>query len=184
MLSSVDLSSLQIVRYPDPVLKERCAAVSEFGPGLAALAARMLELMREGKGVGLAAPQVGLPLRLFVCNTTGNPQDDRIFVNPELGDLEGMVEANEGCLSLPEVTVPMRRAESATVTARDTDGREFRVTGKDLEARVWQHETDHLEGRLIIDRMPTSAELANRRILKQLEQDYRARSQKQQAVRR
>jgi len=143
----------------------------------------MLELMRDGKGVGLAGPQVGLPLRLFVCNTTGNPQDNRVYVNPELSDLEGNAEAGEGCLSLPEVTVPMRRAESVTMTACDTDGQEFRVTGTDLEARVWQHEHDHLDGRLIIDNMPTSAELANRRILKQLEQDYRARKKKQAARR-
>ncbi len=178
MLSDVDLAKLRIVLYPDPVLRERCGPVTEFGPALQALAARMLQLMHAGKGVGLAAPQVGLPLRMFVYNTTGDPADDRVCVNPELTDLEGGVEADEGCLSLPEVTVPMRRAESVTVSARDTEGKEFRISGTDLEARVCQHENDHLNGRLIVDDMPTSAELANRRILKYLKEQYQARNKR------
>ncbi len=178
MLSDVDLAKLRIVFYPDPVLREHCGPVTEFGPSLQALAARMLELMHAGKGVGLAAPQVGLPIRMFVYNTTGTPADDRVCVNPELTDLEGGVEADEGCLSLPEVTVPMRRAESVTVRAHDTEGKEFRISGTELEARVCQHENDHLDGRTIVDNMPTSAELANRRILKHLKERYRARNRR------
>lgn len=175
MSVAADLDRLRIVCYPDPVLRRHCETVSEFGPDLTALAARMLELMRAGNGIGLAAPQVGLPIRLFVCNPTGNPEDDRICVNPTLSELVGSVEADEGCLSLPEVSVPMRRAESAALTAHNTDGGVYTVSGEGLQARVWQHEHDHLEGRLIIDRMPTSAELANRRILKQLRDAYNAR---------
>jgi len=183
MLSSVDLDKLCIVCYPDPVLGEHCQAVSEFGPSLEALAARMLDLMRADKGVGLSAPQVGLALRLFVCNHTQNPEDDRVYVNPTLGDLIGSVEADEGCLSLPEVTVPVRRADSVTLTACDTQGKALRATAGDLEARIWQHETDHLDGRLIIDHMPTSAELANRRILKELKEKYQARKKKRVSTR-
>ncbi|MFH0980714.1 MAG: peptide deformylase [Planctomycetota bacterium] len=183
MWLSTDFAELRVVCYPDPVLREHCRPVLEFGPPLQALAERMLELMREGKGVGLAAPQVGLPIRLFVCNPTDDPVQDRICVNPQLTDLAGSVEADEGCLSLPEVTVPMRRAQSATLTACDAFGKRFCVAGVDLEARVWQHENDHLEGRLIVDSMPTSAELANRRILKQLGEEYRARKKKQVARR-
>ena len=167
-----DLSKLRIVLYPDPVLRKPCTPVGEFGTELAALASRMLELMKAAPGVGLAAPQVGVPIRLFVYNPTGEPGHDRICVNPVLSDLADPVEAEEGCLSLPEVKVPMRRARSARLNAFDTEGRPFELRATDLEARIWQHETDHLNGRLIIDAMPASAELANRRILKQLKAEY------------
>ena len=182
MLTSVDLDKLHIVHHPEPVLREHCRPVSEFGAPLRVLVARMFELMHEGKGIGLAAPQVGLAIRMFVCNHTGNPEDDRVYVNPELTALEGSAEADEGCLSLPEVTVPMRRAQSVTLIGCDVEGKALRVTGTELEARVWLHETDHLDGRMIIDNMPTSAELSNRRILKQLEADYRARKRKKRRV--
>ena len=180
MPTSVDLHKLRIVLYPDPVLREPCQPVSRFGAPLRALGARMLELMHAGKGIGLAAPQVGLAVRMFVCNHTGNPEDDRVYIDPELIDLVGSAEADEGCLSLPDVTVPVRRAQSVTLIARDVEGKALRVTGTDLEARVWLHETDHLDGHLIIDHMPTSAELANRRILKQLKADYDARNKNRQ----
>ncbi|MCP4589980.1 MAG: peptide deformylase [bacterium] len=178
MISSIDLDRLQIVCYPDPVLRKLCEPVTEFGPALEALGRRMLQMMHDGKGVGLAAPQVGLPLRMLVCNATGEPPGDRIYVNPQLSDLGESEVADEGCLSLPEVTVPMRRAVSATLTACDPSGKDIRVSGKDLEARIWQHEYDHLDAHLIIDHMPTSAELANRRLVKQLEDDYRSRNKK------
>jgi peptide deformylase len=173
-VANVEVGKLRIVLYPDPVLRKHCAPVTEFGPALQELTLRMLELMHRDRGVGLAAPQVGLPLRLFVCNPTGKPEDDRAYVNPELRDLVGLVEGEEGCLSLPEVTVPMRRAQSAQLTAWDALGNAVQVAGVDLEARVWQHEYDHLDGRMIIDNMPTSAELANRRLLKELREKYRA----------
>ncbi|MCK4660263.1 MAG: peptide deformylase [Phycisphaerae bacterium] len=178
MLSSVDLRKLRIVHYPDPVLREQCKPVTEFGATLQDLVTCMFEIMGEGRGVGLAAPQVGLPIRLFVCNTTGDPEGNRAYVNPELAELEGLVEAEEGCLSLPEVTVPMRRAQSATLTACDLAGNKICVSRIDLEARAWQHECDHLNGRLIIDNMPTSAELVNRRILKELKEKYQARKKR------
>jgi peptide deformylase len=174
-LSSIQLGRLRIVKYPDPVLRQVCAEVTEFGPALEALGRRMLELMRQDRGVGLAGPQVGLLLRLFVCNTTGEPEDDMIWVNPKLSDFEGGEEANEGCLSLPEVTVPVRRPALVTITARDAAGREIVRRGEGLTARVWQHETDHLDGRLIIDYMSTESEFANRRALKELESEYRPR---------
>ena len=178
MLSSGDLDKLRVVCYPDPVLREHCQPVSDFGPALEALTARMLELMHAGKGVGLAAPQVGLALRLFVCNHAQDPEDDQVYVNPVLSDLVGGVTADEGCLSLPEVTVPVRRAESVSITACDPQGKELRATAGGLQARVWQHETDHLDGRMIIDSMPTSAELVNRRILKDLKDKYAAQKKK------
>jgi len=164
---------LRIVHYPDPVLKKRAVEVSKFDAEIAALAERMLELMREAKGVGLAAPQVGVGLRMFVCNPTGEPGDDLICVNPRLTGMFGGEEREEGCLSIPGITVTMRRATQVVMEAFDVHGKPFQLTGTEIRARVWQHEMDHLDGRLIIDNMSSIDEIANRRALKQLQDHYR-----------
>jgi peptide deformylase len=163
-----DPAILCIVQYPYPVLKEGSAEVKEFGPKLQVLADRMFELMRAAKGVGLAAPQVGLPIRFFVANPTGEPDDDSVYVNPRFTELTGAAEAEEGCLSLPGIAVTMRRATRAVMEGQDITGKPCEWIGEDLEARVWQHEVDHLEGRLIIDSMSTPDEIANRRAVKLL----------------
>ncbi|UCG15710.1 MAG: peptide deformylase [Phycisphaerales bacterium] len=182
-LSEIRLDRLRIHAYPDPVLRKACAEITEFGPPLEALAGRMLELMREDRGVGLAGPQVGLLVRIFVCNATGDPKDDMVCVNPRLSDFEGGAELEEGCLSLPDVTVPVRRPEAVTIAAMGADGRPFTRRSNDLWARVWQHETDHLDARMIIDYMSTESALANQRVLKQLEQEYRRRTKRKPAGR-
>ena len=168
------LSKLRIVLFPDPILKKKAAEVSQLGEPVRALAERMLELMREDKGVGLAAPQVGVGLRMFVCNATGEPADDLVCINPQLVELSGAEEREEGCLSIPGATVTMRRAVRAVMQAIDVEGRLFQLAQSDLPARIWQHEIDHLDGRLIIDNMSTADEIANRRVLKQLKEKYRA----------
>lgn len=166
------IDQLPIVFYPDPVLRKKCLTVEVFDEEVAALAERMLFLLHQANGIGLAAPQVGIPIRLFVCNPTGEPGDDGVWVNPVLSDLRGAVEAEEGCLSLPGVTVLRRRAAHVVIEGCDPAGRPKRADGSDLLGRVWQHEADHLDGRLIIDAMSESAELANRRAIQQLEADY------------
>jgi len=166
-------SRLRIVLYPDPVLKKRAVEVGKFNTEIGALAKRMLELMREAKGVGLAAPQVGVGLRVFVCNPTAEPGDDLVCVNPHFTELFGGEEREEGCLSIPGVTVTMRRATQVVMEAFDVDGKPFQTTGRELRARIWQHETDHLDGRLIIDNMSATDEIVNRRAIKQLQDQYR-----------
>jgi peptide deformylase len=136
------IEKLRIVLYPDPALRKKCKPVEQFDEELAALADRMLKLMRDAKGVGLAAPQVGVLLRMFVCNPTGEPGDDQVWFNPVLPNLEGMAEAEEGCLSLPNVNVPKRRAQRAVIEGYDAAGNPKRAEGSDLVARIWQHETD------------------------------------------
>jgi peptide deformylase len=168
-------SKLRIVLFPDPILKKKAVEVTDFNDELRSLARRMFELMREDKGVGLAAPQVGVGLRMFVCNPTGNPEDDRVCVNPRLEDLSGVESREEGCLSIPGVTVTMRRALRGVLHAVDLEGRPFRIEQSELPARIWQHEIDHLDGRLIIDNMSAEDEMANRRVLKQLKQNHRPR---------
>lgn len=168
----------RIVRYPDPRLRREAEPIEEFGAETAALVERMYTLMREGDGVGLAAPQVGLSLRMFVCNPTGQPDDNRVYINPELLELTGAVEAEEGCLSLPDVQVSVRRAKFCRIRAMDAKGMPFEEEGEDLLARIWQHENDHLDGRLIIDRMNGTDQIANKKILAQLEEDYRKASRR------
>src|SRR4051812_10409314 len=104
---------LKIIHYPDPRLKKVSKAVETFDEELKQLAARMVELMREHKGVGLAAPQVGTNIRLFVMNPTGEPQDQRVYVNPILTvEADGDEEAEEGCLSIPLVNVKIIRSKN------------------------------------------------------------------------
>ena len=164
---------LKIILYPDPRLKKVSKPVETFDPALKELAARMFHLMREAKGVGLAAPQVGLNIRLFVMNPTGEPQDDRVYVNPVLVDGHGEEEAEEGCLSLPEIHTNVVRFKDMKMTAQDLDGNRFEEAASGFIPRVWQHEFDHLNGTLLTDRMGAVARMAARRTLKELEEKYR-----------
>ena len=163
---------IAIIRYPDPRLRKMSEPVTHFTPELRALALRMLELMKEARGVGLAAPQVGRNIRLFVISPTGEEQDIRIYVNPLLSDAQDEDEGEEGCLSLPNLTTKVWRSKRLRMNAQDLDGNPFEETAEGYIARIWQHETDHLNGTLIIDRMGPVAKLAARRILKELQQKW------------
>jgi peptide deformylase len=163
---------LKIILWPDPRLKKVSKPVETFDAPLKELAARMFHLMREAKGVGLAAPQVGLNIRLFVMNPTGEPQDDRVYVNPVLSDGVGDDEAEEGCLSLPDIHAKVVRFKDMTMAARDLDGNPFEEAASGFVPRIWQHEFDHLNGTLLTDRMGPVARMACRRTLKELEEKY------------
>ena len=165
---------LHIIQYPDPRLKKVSAPVEKFDETLKALAARMFELMREARGVGLAAPQVGQNVRMFVMNHTGDPKDDRVYVNPELTEAEGAEEAEEGCLSLPGLNVRVVRDKTMRICAKDVEGNDVDQTETGYIARVWQHEFDHLNGTLITDRMGAVAKMAARKTLRELEEKYAA----------
>jgi peptide deformylase len=171
--------NLSIIHWPDPRLKKISLPVTDFDGRLADLTRIMLELMRRHKGVGLAAPQVGLNMRLFVMNATGDPADDKIYVNPQLLDLEGEEEAEEGCLSIPEVHVNVLRAKTARIQALDLEGKPFEEAQADYPARIWQHETDHLNGVLLTDRMGVVAKMSYRRTLKELEEKFMAQAPSQ-----
>lgn len=174
----VELNELAIVHYPDPCLRKVCDPITRFDDDLAALAARMIELMHAGRGVGLAAPQVGLLVRMFVMNATGEPGDDMVFVNPEIRDMTGSKEAEEGCLSIPEVYVQVRRAAKCRIVAKSVTGDPIEFEGEDLAGRIWQHETDHLNGVLILDRMGPSDRIATRKKLRELEAAYEAKARR------
>lgn len=163
---------LQIIKYPDPRLRKMSEPVTRFDDDLARLAARMFELMKEARGVGLAAPQVGHNIRLFVMNPTAEPDAARVYVNPVLSDADGEEEGEEGCLSLPNINAKVWRSKTLRLQAQDLQGNPIDETADGYIARVWQHETDHLNGTMIIDRMGPVARLAARRILRELQQKW------------
>ena len=165
--------ALKIILWPDPRLKKMSTPVQTFDADLRALAARMLDLMREARGVGLAAPQVGQNIRLFVMNATGELQDDRVYVNPVLSDADGEDEVEEGCLSLPGINLDVARPTKVHMQAQDLDGKPIDEVAEGFVARVWQHEFDHLNGVMLTDRMGPVARMANRRTLKELEERYK-----------
>jgi len=164
---------LKIILYPDPRLGKMSKPVEKFDQNLKDLAARMFILMRENRGVGLAAPQIGLNIRMFIMNSTGKPEDDRVYVNPELTEPLGEEEGEEGCLSLPQINAKILRSLSIQMKARDVEGKPVSQLESGYIARIWQHEVDHLNGTLLLDRMGPVAKMANRKLLKDLEQRYK-----------
>ncbi|MDX2199883.1 MAG: peptide deformylase [Phycisphaerae bacterium] len=168
----MDVAALGMLHYPDPRLRRVAKPVEDFGPWLDALIARMFEIMRDHKGVGLAAPQVGVDLRLFVMNATGEAVDDRVYLNPKLDQRSGWAEAEEGCLSLPGINVQVRRSVKCRLIAQDRNGKPIEAISSGFVSRIWQHEIDHLDGVMIIDKMAPSEAIAVRKVLRSLEADY------------
>lgn len=166
----VDPQLLQIVHYPAQVLRRKAQPVAEVTAEVQAVAQRMIELMHLAPGVGLAAPQVGLPWRMFVANPTGEQGDDRVYINPEIVQTGGgNVAREEGCLSLPGVTAEVIRPAHASIRALNEQGEIVEDSADDLLARIWQHEYDHLDGVLILDRMSPIDRMANKRAVRELE---------------
>ena len=161
--------TLQVVTYPAPILKKPAEEVVHFDGWLAAVAQRMIQLMVEHKGVGLAAPQVGLPLRLFIIAPGGKAEEAQIIINPVISGESGEDEMEEGCLSLPDIRAKIVRYTHIHLDATDLAGRPVAFDLDEYPARIVQHETDHLDGVLIIDRMSPMAKLANRKKIKDLE---------------
>jgi peptide deformylase len=145
----------QVVKFGDPVLKSRASPVRDLVPEMRGEVERMIAIMRDGLGVGLAATQVGILRRLLVFQAGGTDSEATALINPEIDWVSDEVAiAEEGCLSLPRVSMEVERPLYATVTGLDVDGEQIRVEASGLEARVLQHEIDHLDGVLILDRAP------------------------------
>jgi peptide deformylase len=168
--------SAKIVRYPHPALRFPARPVTTIDRDLKLLAGRMLELMYEHKGLGLAGPQVAAPVHIVVMNFEGDPaekEQECVAINPVIVDRSGTQDGSEGCLSFPELFQNVRRAKKVTVRAYDLDGRAFEMTCTDLPARLWQHEVDHLHGELFIDKMTPVGKLGSRAALKEFEKEFR-----------
>ncbi len=168
----INVDKLKIVKYPNPVLRQKAKPVESVTPEIKALVEKMFALMHDGgKGVGLAAPQVGVSLRIFVTCDTQDPKDDRAYINPVLTVLDSASDdMEEGCLSLPDIRGTIRRPLKLALDALDINGEPFHMEDDDYLARIWQHENDHLDGVMIIDRMSLMDRMANKRALKELEE--------------
>jgi peptide deformylase len=167
------MALLPILRYPDPRLRDQCASIDAFDENLRKLVADMTDTMYAANGAGLAAIQVGAPLRLFIVDpeVAGRAPNDPVlvFINPELVWIsEEAQTGDEGCLSFPGIFVPVKRGMRARVQALDLEGKPFEIEGEELFSRALQHETDHLLGRLLIDLVgPVKREIIKRKMKKE-----------------
>lgn len=145
---------MEIVRIPNPILSVVCEPIESINDKLRDTIAQMCVLMHEMGGVGLAAPQVGLRWRMFIANQSGEIQDDAVFINPVIHfDRDEKHAEVEGCLSLPsKQRYLVERYVHARIVAQNSDGESFERSASDFEARIWQHEMDHLNGILISDK--------------------------------
>jgi peptide deformylase len=165
---------LRIVKYPHPALRHNSKPLRRVDEDLKRTIREMFDLMYAHKGVGLAANQVDLPYRFFIVNPEGDPAKgpEFVFLNPEIVKRAGTEEAEEGCLSFPEIYAPVKRSAKIVISAYDLTGREtnYELTG--LLARAAQHEYDHLDGVLFIDRLTPSGLLSVKQSLLDLEEQF------------
>jgi len=164
------MAALSIVKYGDSVLETKCAPVTNFGsPELRKLVVDMFETMYVARGVGLAAPQVGVGRQLTVIDTSSgeDPSKQLVLINPTIVKREGSQIGEEGCLSIPGFREDVRRSAHVVVQAKDVDGNDIEVAGEELLARALQHEIDHLHGILFLNHLsPLKRELIRRKIKK------------------
>ena len=147
------MKKLQICEYPAAVLKKKAKTVKKFGPEVQSLADRMFSIMYETDGVGLAAPQVGISKRIAVVDSRRSPEEKMVLVNPSIIKREGEGSVQEGCLSVPGAFTNVKRAERVEVVAQDATGKKVHFTAEEFLAQIIQHEVDHLDGLLFIDRL-------------------------------
>jgi peptide deformylase len=161
------MAVLKVRRYGDPVLRRRAAPIEQVTPDIRRLADDMVDTMYDEVGIGLAAPQVGASIRLMVVGDEEG-RGAQALLNPAITAQGGSVTAEEGCLSLPGVFAQVTRSEWVTLEAQDLEGRPIAITARGLRARVFQHEIDHLDGVLFIDRLePVVRDRIKRRIKKE-----------------
>jgi peptide deformylase len=161
------MAVLKVRRYGDPVLRRRAAPVDAVTADVRRLADDMIETMYDEVGIGLAAPQIGVSIRLLVVGDEEG-RGAQVLMNPTITTRGGTVTAEEGCLSLPGVFAQVTRSEWVTLEAQDLEGRPVAITARGLRARVFQHEIDHLDGVLFIDRLePVVRDRIKRRIKKE-----------------
>ena len=168
------MSVLEIRQYPDPVLKRKSARVENITPEIQKLIEDMAETMYAAPGVGLAAPQVGIGLRIAVVDVSGRDEEGELLVliNPEIVSTEGEIEDEEGCLSIKDYNADVKRFRKVRIRATDKDGSIREIEGEDLLARAFQHELDHLDGLLFIDRIsPLKRDLFKRRVKKAMKKE-------------
>jgi peptide deformylase len=167
LLERREAALAKVIKFGDPVLKSKASPVTTFGPELRSEVERMTAIMRDGMGVGLAATQLGVLRRILVFQA-GSDSEPSGLINPEIEWLsDEVVLAEEGCLSLPRVAMDVERTLHARIVGYDVEGDPVKIEASGLEARVLQHEMDHLDGVLILDRAPRSQRKAALRALRE-----------------
>lgn len=177
------MAILEIVKYPDPVLMKPTRELTPVeiqtgfadGLDLKGFAQNMLETMYAAPGIGLAAPQVGKLLRLHVMDITAEHNQPQILLNPRIVKKKGRIQGEEGCLSFPGIFGMVRRFESVEVEFSDFDGATHRIVAEGLKSRCLQHEIDHLDGILYIDKMSVTGKFSIRKELDELRRNYLAK---------
>jgi peptide deformylase len=170
---------MQVLIYPDPVLRRGGQPITTFDADLRELSERMFEAMYEEGGVGLAAPQVGIEQKLLVLNPSGDKKDrsgERVLCNPRVVRKKQREYGEEGCLSFPGIQAEVERWIGITVVYQDLDGVEQELRCDGWLARIVQHEIDHLEGVFFVDRLTPTEKMRVKARLLELEQEYRARA--------
>lgn len=166
---------MKIVKYPHPALRVQAKPVLAIDKDIQLAAGRMLELMYASEGLGLAAPQVALEHRLLVMNFEGDPENKEaefVAINPVIVDSKGAINDREGCLSFPGLYQSVRRFKTVTVQAYNLKGELYEMLCHDLPARVWQHEIDHLDGVLFIDKMGSLGRSRSEKDIEQFIADF------------
>lgn len=166
---------MKILQYPHPALRVKAKPVTTLDNSVIAAANEMLALMYKNEGLGLAAQQVGLDYQLLVINFKGDAEQkdqEVVAINPVIIEAKSAFKDREGCLSFPGLYQDIRRAKTVTVQYYDLTGKQFEMVAHDLAARVWQHEIDHLNGVLFIDKMGPLARLTSRKDLDQFLRDF------------
>lgn len=167
----IDIEKCRITHYPAEVLARPSEPVEQINDNIRQLVEKMTDIMLEHKGIGLAAPQAGVPLRLFIISLDTSRENVKVFINPTVTPTGELDSTEEGCLSVPGVTTKIRRYKKCEVTATDLSGNEFTEEAQGLYARALQHEFDHIDGLTIVSRMGQAARIVHRRHIKKLIED-------------
>jgi peptide deformylase len=171
---------LRILKYPHPALRHQSKPLRRVDGELKNTVREMFDLMYQQKGIGLAANQVDLPYRFFILNPEGDPEKgpEYVFLNPVISKRSGTVEAEEGCLSFPEIYAPVKRSAKLVLSAYNLAGEEVNYDLNGLLARAAQHEYDHLDGVLFIDRLTPTGLLSVKQALLDLERQFQGDRQR------
>jgi len=172
-MSNIDISKPRLTHYPADVLVRRARPIDKIDDGIRQLVEKMTDIMLNNKGVGLAGPQAGVPLRIFIISLDASREAVKVFINPTVTPDAEFDSMEEGCLSVPGVSARIKRYKKCTVTATDLDGNKFTEEAEGLYARCLQHEYDHIEGITIAERMDSAAKIAHRKQLKKLRENHK-----------
>ncbi|MBV8880172.1 MAG: peptide deformylase [Planctomycetaceae bacterium] len=168
---------MELVYYPDPRLRDVSKKIGAIDAQIAEAVPQMFDIMYKARGIGLAGPQAGLGRRVIVANLSGDARkkdEEQVFINPEILGRAGELREEEGCLSLPGMAAQIQRAERVLVRYQDLQGKTVEREAEMLESRLFQHEIDHLDGILIVDKMTPADRKQWAALLKEMEEDFKA----------